>query len=170
MSEYAVVIAARMNSTRLPGKALVSYTPDDQTNLAQIVTRWRELSRREPTVIVATTDVPKNKQQADLVNALLREKIPTVVVAVRGPYDLMYLKDAPTYLASYGLNPPSIEALAAVLMGKVKPRGRLPVELVAAVLIVGGLYYGINRHRIRQEKAARAEKRDRLGQWMQDKN
>ena len=91
------------------------------------------------TVIVATTDVPKNKQQADLVNALLREKIPTVVVAVRGPYDLMCLQDAPTYLSSYGLNPPSIEALVAVLTGKVKPRGRLPVELPGLYKLGDGL-------------------------------
>jgi len=76
-----------------------------------------------------TTDAGKNRQQADLVNKLLKEKIPTIVVAVRGPYDLLAIQDAPTYLASYGSNPPSIEALVAVLTGKVKPRGRLPVEL-----------------------------------------
>ena len=81
------------------------------------------------TIIVVTTDAGKNRQQADLVNKLLKEKIPTIVVAVRGPYDLLAIQDAPTYLASYGSNPPSIEALVAVLTGKVKPRGRLPVEL-----------------------------------------
>ena len=91
------------------------------------------------TLIVATTDAGKNRQQADLVNKLLKEKIPTVVVAVRGPYDLLYLKDVPTYLASYGFNPPSIEALAAVLMGKVKPRGRLPVELPGLYKVGDGM-------------------------------
>ncbi len=44
------------------------------------------------------------------------------------------------------------------------------LQLAAIVLAVGGLYYGINRNRIRQEKAAGAEKRDRLGQWMQGKS
>lgn len=97
------------------------------------------MAREGRLVIVATTDVLKNTQQADLVNALLREKIPTVVVAVRGPYDLMNLRDVPTYLASYGSNPPSIEALAAVLMGKVKPRGRLPVELPGLYKIGEGM-------------------------------
>lgn len=87
------------------------------------------MAKEGRTVIVATVDANKNRQQADLVNALLKEKIPTIVAAVRGPYDLLMMGDAPTYLASYGSNPPSIEALASVLMGKVKLRGRLPVEL-----------------------------------------
>ena len=91
------------------------------------------------TVIVATVDANRNKQQADLVNALLKEKIPTIVAAVRGPYDLLVMQDAPTYLASYGSNPPSIEALAAVLMGKVKPRGRLPVEMPGLYKIGSGI-------------------------------
>jgi len=56
MTDYAVVIAARMSSTRLPGKALVVYCPDGATNLSQIVSRWRRHSRRSPFVVVATTD------------------------------------------------------------------------------------------------------------------
>ena len=55
MSDYAVVIAARMLSTRLPNKALVSYSSDGTPNLAQIIDRWRRHSRRQPTVIVTTT-------------------------------------------------------------------------------------------------------------------
>jgi len=112
------------------GKALgaTTMTVNIQPKASEITTVI-ETAKDGCTVIVATTDTGKNRRQADLVNALLREKIPTVVVAVRGPYDLLYLKDVPTYLASYGFNPPSIEALAAVLTGKVKPRGRLPVEL-----------------------------------------
>src|SRR3990167_4411056 len=54
MTDYAVVIAARMKSYRLPGKALAVYCPDGTTNLAQIVGRWRA-SYREPKVIVTTT-------------------------------------------------------------------------------------------------------------------
>lgn len=56
MTDYVVVIAARMSSTRLPGKALAIYCPDGTTNLVQIVSRWRYHSRRSPTIIVATTD------------------------------------------------------------------------------------------------------------------
>jgi hypothetical protein len=73
-----------------------------------------DLARGGRTVIVATADVAKNQPQADLVKALLEAKVPTVVVAMRSPYDLLYLKgNIPTYLAAYGSSPPSLEAVAA---------------------------------------------------------
>lgn len=62
---YAVVVSARMSSTRLPGKALVSYCPDNTPNLAQIVARWQS-SRRSPTVIVATSDQAEDAPIAEL--------------------------------------------------------------------------------------------------------
>jgi beta-N-acetylhexosaminidase len=80
-------------------------------------------------VIVATSDVAKNKTQADLIAALHQAHAPTIVVATRSPYDLLYLGDVKTYLATYGNNPPMVEALAAILTGKAKPQGKLPVEL-----------------------------------------
>ncbi len=87
------------------------------------------LANRGRIAIVATTDVHRNPQQAELVNALLKAEARVIVVAVRGPYDLLYFKDAPTCLVTYGSSPPTIEALADVIMGRVKPGGRLPVEL-----------------------------------------
>lgn len=54
-SDYAVIIAARMTSARLPGKAMVSYCADGTPNLQQIIQRWQS-SMRNPTVIVATGD------------------------------------------------------------------------------------------------------------------
>ena len=91
------------------------------------------------TVIVATADARQNPGQARLVQALLAAQAPVIVVAVRGPYDLMAFPAAPTYLASYGANPPALEALAAVLNGKLKPAGRLPVELPGLYPIGAGL-------------------------------
>lgn len=55
MSDFAVIVAARQTSERLPGKAMIGYAPDGMSNLEQIVRRWRA-SRREPAVVVATTD------------------------------------------------------------------------------------------------------------------
>lgn len=60
---YAVILSARMTSTRLPGKALVSYAPG-QPNLAQIITRWNS-SRRTPLVVVATSDQAEDDAIAD---------------------------------------------------------------------------------------------------------
>lgn len=80
-------------------------------------------------VIVATSDVAKNRAQADLANALLKANVRVIVVATRSPYDLLALPNAPTYLAIYGANPPMLDALADVLSGRVPARGKLPVEL-----------------------------------------
>lgn len=99
-----------------------------------------DLAKGGRTVIVATADVAKNPPQADLVKALLEAKVPTVVVAMRSPYDLMYLKGTiPTYLAVYGASPPTLEALAAVLAGQARPQGRLPVELPGLYKLGDGL-------------------------------
>ena len=81
------------------------------------------------TVIVVTTDVAKNPTQANLVNALVKEKITTLVVAVRSPYDILSFPSVPTYLASYGFNPPLMEAVTTILIGKNLAQGKLPVEI-----------------------------------------
>lgn len=81
------------------------------------------------TVIVVTSDVAKNRAQADLVNALVRARVPLIVVAARSPYDVRAFPEVQTYLAIYGANPPMLDALAEVLTGKISARGKLPVEL-----------------------------------------
>jgi beta-N-acetylhexosaminidase len=91
------------------------------------------------TVVVATTNARQNACQAQLVQALLAAQARLVVVAASGPYDPMAFPSAPTYLASYGANPPLREALVDVLRGRIKPRGRLPVELPGLCRIGAGL-------------------------------
>ncbi len=59
MSDYAVVLCARMGSERLPGKALSVYCPDGTNNLTQIARRWLA-SDRSPQVIIATPDSAEN--------------------------------------------------------------------------------------------------------------
>lgn len=87
------------------------------------------LCRNADVVIVATTDVEKNLRQAVLVNELLKVNRHIIVVAMHSPYDLLYFKDVPAYLVTYGSSPPSVRALADVLKGKIPPKGHLPVEL-----------------------------------------
>jgi spore coat polysaccharide biosynthesis protein SpsF (cytidylyltransferase family) len=53
---YAVIIAARMTSDRLPGKCLAELAPGLRV-LPQLIARWRQ-SDRQPTVIVTTTTDP----------------------------------------------------------------------------------------------------------------
>lgn len=100
-----------------------------QQPTAHEISSVTSIARDRRIVIVATSDVAKNPDQAKLVDAIQKTNAPTVVVAMRSPYDLVYLSDVTTYLAIYGANPPMIEALADVLNGKNLARGRLPVTL-----------------------------------------
>jgi beta-N-acetylhexosaminidase len=86
-------------------------------------------ARNFDVVVALTNDVAKNQSQADLVEAIMRSNSALVVAAVRSPYDLLYLKRAPTYIATFGSNPPMMDALRDVLLGRVKSRGMLPVAL-----------------------------------------
>lgn len=69
MTDFAVVIAARMTSTRLPGKALAVYCPDGRPNLHQIIDRWRR-SDRDPQIVVCASDDPADLPIADLCRRL----------------------------------------------------------------------------------------------------
>jgi beta-N-acetylhexosaminidase len=70
-------------------------------------------------------------QQA-LVKALLATGKPVVASAMRNPYDVSYLTQAPTYLATYGYTAGSIESLVRVLFGEIEPVGKLPVTIPRA--------------------------------------
>ena len=67
--------------------------------------------------------------QAAAVRKVLRLRPDALVVALGNPYDLRGFPNARTFLATYGYRRVQAEALAAVLAGEVKPRGRLPVKL-----------------------------------------
>lgn len=88
-----------------------------------------DIARDGRTVIVATADANRNAEQAELVRRLLEAGSPVIAIAMRNPYDLMAFPQVNAYLATYGSNPPAMEALAAVLWGKADPQGRLPVEI-----------------------------------------
>ncbi len=101
--------------------------PDDAT-IAEAVSRAEE----SDLIIVITGWAWALEQQQKLVQALLGTGKPVVVAAVADPYDIAYFPEADTYLATYGFRAVSMEALARVLFGEVKPSGKLPVSLPAA--------------------------------------
>jgi beta-N-acetylhexosaminidase len=82
----------------------------------------------------ATTGQPTASAAAQqaLVRALLATGKPVVVAGVRNPYDISYLTEAPTYLATYGYTAASLESLTRVLFGEVDPVGKLPVTIPRA--------------------------------------
>lgn len=89
-------------------------------------------------VVVGTIDA--NPAQGAVVEAVIATGVPTVTAALRTPHDLGRYPSAPAYLCSYGILPPSMDALAGVLFG-ADTHGRLPVP-------IQGLYpigHGISR-------------------------
>jgi beta-N-acetylhexosaminidase len=78
-------------------------------------------------VVVTTTDAAFYPGQIKLVTELLAKNPRVILVSVRSPYDIHVLPKIPTYLASYGSNPPTLRALAAALTSKFVPSGILPV-------------------------------------------
>ena len=83
-------------------------------------------------VVVATYDVTADSSQRTLVARLLETGKPVVAVAVRNPYDVSQLPGVPAVLAAYSWTDVEVRAAARVIAGRVRPRGKLPVPVVAA--------------------------------------
>jgi beta-N-acetylhexosaminidase len=113
---------------RIGAQALaVDFTPTE-AQTAQVMDRAQQARR----VIFASADAIAFPAQAGLIQALLAGPTPVIVVAVRSPYDLLRFPHAPAYIAAYASNPPALDALADVLLGKAEPTGKLPMELPAS--------------------------------------
>jgi beta-N-acetylhexosaminidase len=89
----------------------------------------REQAASFDLVVVGTLNAYAQTEQPALVEALLGSGTPVIVVAMRMPYDLQVFPAAPTYLCSYSLLEPSMEAVAQLLFGEIAPAGRLPVSI-----------------------------------------
>ncbi|HEY8476598.1 MAG TPA: glycoside hydrolase family 3 N-terminal domain-containing protein [Chloroflexota bacterium] len=89
----------------------------------------RRLAERSDVVVVATRNALLSDGAARIVRETLGVGRPTIVAALRGPYDLLAFPDAPCYLAAYDDHVYAVEALVDVLFGSLRPRGRLPVDL-----------------------------------------
>jgi beta-N-acetylhexosaminidase len=80
-------------------------------------------------VVVGTASAHLRPAEAALAASALASGQPTITVALRTPWDLLAYPSARTHVCSYGILPPSMEALAAALLGEAPFRGRLPVEI-----------------------------------------
>ncbi len=101
---------------------MVTGFDPDEGEVAEAVDR----ARSHDLVVVGTLDA--SPAQVRLVEAVLATGVPTVAVAMRTPYDLASYPEASTFVCSYGILPPSLDALAAALFGAPMP-GRLPVAI-----------------------------------------
>lgn len=80
-------------------------------------------------LILVTLSASMQPQQATMARELLALDLPTITVAARTPYDLTAYPQAQTHLCTYGIQPPSMHALAAALFGQLPLHGRLPVTI-----------------------------------------
>ena len=78
------------------------------------------------TLVVCTSNAAFQPDQAARARELLARG--GVLCALRSPYDATLVPNTPALL-TYSDVPPSLEALAAVLVGERRPTGRLPVRL-----------------------------------------
>ncbi|MGQ0848174.1 MAG: glycoside hydrolase family 3 protein [Actinomycetota bacterium] len=90
----------------------------------------RAASDHHDLTVIGTIDA--GEEQGHLVSTLVGSGKPVVAVALRTPYDLLQYPAAPTYVCTYGIHPPSMEALAAALFGWEEVSGRLPVSIPQA--------------------------------------
>ncbi|MFE4664024.1 glycoside hydrolase family 3 protein [Streptomyces sp. NPDC056716] len=80
-------------------------------------------------VVVATCNVWAASTQKTLVERLLATGRPVVAVAVRNPYDVAHVPGVPAALAAYSWTDVELRAVARVIAGRARPRGKLPVPV-----------------------------------------
>lgn len=100
---------------------VTSHTPSDD-EIAAVATKAAGYSA----VVVGTISASMNPAQAALVNRILETNSNVITVAMRTPWDLTAYPASRTHVCTYGILPPSLAALAAVLFGRAPSPGRLP--------------------------------------------
>jgi beta-N-acetylhexosaminidase len=125
-SSYVRPTLASALQRRLAGveEILLPATPGE----ADIVGLGQRLAPAD-LVVVGTFSAHLQPAQAALADAVLAVGKPTVTVALRTPWDLLAYRSARTHVCSYGILPPSMEALAAALLDEAPFVGRLPVAI-----------------------------------------
>ena len=123
------VIARRPDATTLPLPLHPSASDIDRAVAA---------ARPADVVVVGTTDLFAYPEQVKLVKTLAETKN-VAVVALRGPYDILSVPEAPAYLCAYDAREPSLVAAAEVLFGERKPSGSLPAVVPGVFSIGAGM-------------------------------
>jgi beta-N-acetylhexosaminidase len=80
-------------------------------------------------VLVGTVRAGQDPAQIEFVRALLQARQRVVLIALRDPFDLLAIPDAPCLLAAYGEGEIEMRAAMDVLFGAAQPVGRLPVAI-----------------------------------------
>jgi beta-N-acetylhexosaminidase len=103
---------------------MLSYAPEPD-GITGLLERLQDYNM----LILGTLNASASPSQAGFVRQALKLSIPSVVVALRLPYDLTVFPEAGTYVCTYSILEPSMEALAKALFGKIEFDGKLPVSI-----------------------------------------
>lgn len=101
----------------------------DQAPTAAEIAELRSLMTRYDLVVMGTIDATRSREQGELVAEIVRGEVPTAVMALRTPHDLLTFPEVDTYVCTYSLHPPSLDAAVAALCGEVAFNGRLPAAI-----------------------------------------
>jgi beta-N-acetylhexosaminidase len=93
------------------------------------VTVLRSRAASADLVVLGTVDALADVATRDLARAVAGLGVPVVGVALRAPWDADAYPEIGTVLATYGIQPPSLVAAAAAIVGATPITGRSPVRL-----------------------------------------
>lgn len=79
--------------------------------------------------VVGTIDASRSPEQGELVEEVVATGVPTIVLALRTPHDLVVFPQVASYACAYGIHPQSLEAAVSALWGEKPFRGRLPAAI-----------------------------------------
>lgn len=122
-STVAPGLAASLRSHHPSIQEIVTGHPPTDAEIAAV----RERASEAEIVVIGTISASLDPAQARLVSAVLETGVPVVTVALRTPWDLAAYPRAGTHICTYGLLPPSLDALADALFGRLGFPGALPV-------------------------------------------
>jgi beta-N-acetylhexosaminidase len=99
------------------------------TNISEsIIAAALTEARTADVVVVGVADVGINDDQLRLVTQLAAAK-PTVLVSLRGPYDVRFAPNVAACVCAYDGRLPSLRAVIEIITGARKPVGSLPVTV-----------------------------------------
>ncbi|MEU1849905.1 glycoside hydrolase family 3 protein [Streptomyces sp. NPDC019990] len=122
------VLASALTGLGFTATVLPTGTAPTTATIARAVAAAREADA----VIALTYNVTAGSGQRTLVEQLMAVGRPVVAVAIRNPYDVARLPSVPACLAAYSWTDVELRAAARVIVGRVKPRGKLPVPVQRA--------------------------------------
>jgi len=103
---------------------VISFSPNEQESVS-VLERVREYDM----IVVGTINAYAEENQANFVRKLLQLGKPVIIVAMRLPYDLTAFPQASTFVCTYSILEPSMQAVAKALFGFGEMKGRLPVSI-----------------------------------------